>query len=151
MRLTAMTDYALRLMMYVAQRPERLCTIAEIAQVHGISEAHLMKVTHQLGLQGWIETVRGKGGGMRLSRRPQDVNLGELVRGVEPNFRLVECFDTGSTCPLTGRCGLAGILDGALQRFLAHLDGFTLADALEATGATLGGSQPVRVHRRALA
>jgi Rrf2 family nitric oxide-sensitive transcriptional repressor len=151
MRLTAMTDYALRLMMYVAQRPDRLCTIAEVAQAHVISEAHLMKVTHQLGLQGWIETVRGKGGGMRLSRLPQDVNLGELVRGVEPNFRLVECFGTGSTCPLTGRCGLAGILDGALQRFLAHLDGFTLADALEATGATLGGSLPVRVHRRALA
>lgn len=150
MRLTAMTDYALRLLMYVAQRPDRLCTIAEIAQAHGISEAHLMKVTHQLGLQGWIETVRGKGGGLRLARRPEAINLGALVREVEPNFRLVDCFGTDSTCALTGRCGLAGILDAALQRFLEHLDGFTLADALHTTGAALVDSRPVRVHRRAV-
>jgi Rrf2 family transcriptional regulator, nitric oxide-sensitive transcriptional repressor len=151
MRLTAMTDYALRMMMYVAQRPDRLCTIAEIAQAHDISETHLMKVTHQLGLQGWIETVRGKGGGMRLARRPEEINLGALVRGVEPNFHLVECFAAESSCALTGRCGLAGILDGALQRFLAHLDNFTLADALNTTGAPIADSRPVRVHRRALA
>ena len=149
MRLTAMTDYALRLLMYVAQRPDRLCTIAEIAQVHGISEAHLMKVTHQLGLQGWIETVRGRGGGLRLARRPEDINLGALVRGVEPNFRLVDCFGADSTCTLTGRCGLAGLLDGALQRFLAHLDAFTLADALQTTPPAHADSFPVRVHRRA--
>lgn len=149
MRLTAMTDYALRLLMYVAQHPDRLCTIAEIAQAHGISETHLMKVTHQLGLQGWIETVRGKGGGLRLARRPEDINLGALVRGVEPNFRLVDCFGTDSTCALTGHCGLAGLLDGALQRFLAHLDGFTLADALQTTRPTRADSLPVRVHRRA--
>lgn len=135
MRLTTMTDYALRLLVYVAQRPDRLCTIAEVAQAYGISEAHLMKITHQLGLQGWIETVRGKGGGMRLARKPADINLGALVRGVEPDFHLVECFATDSTCTLTGRCGLAGVLDGALHRFLAYLDEFTLADALETTAA----------------
>jgi Rrf2 family nitric oxide-sensitive transcriptional repressor len=150
MRLTAMTDYALRLLMYVAQRPDRLCTIAEIAQAHGISEAHLMKVTHQLGLQGWIGTVRGKGGGLRLAHRPEDINLGALVRVVETNFQLVDCFGTDSTCALTGRCGLAGILDDALQRFLAHLDGFTLADALRTTGTVSVGAVPMRVHRRAL-
>ncbi|MDM0116623.1 Rrf2 family transcriptional regulator [Variovorax sp. J22R133] len=150
MRLTAMTDYALRLLMYAAQRPDRLCTIAEIAQAHGISEAHLMKVTHQLGLQGWIETVRGKGGGLRLARRPEDINLGALVREVEANFQLVDCFGTDSTCTLTGRCGLAGLLDGALQRFLAHLDGFTLTDALRTTRPVGVDSLPVRVHRKAL-
>jgi Rrf2 family transcriptional regulator, nitric oxide-sensitive transcriptional repressor len=150
MRLTTMTDYALRLLVYVAQRPDRLCTIAEVAQAYGISEAHLMKVTHQLGLRGWIETVRGKGGGMRLAHRPEDINLGTLVRGVEPDFELVECFATGNACALTDRCGLAGVLDGALQRFLAHLDGFTLADALETTGTLRTNWRRVSVHRRAL-
>ena len=102
MRLTTMTDYALRLLMYVAQRPERLCTIAEVAQAYGISEAHLMKVTHQLGLQGWLETVRGKGGGMRLAYPPAKINLGAVVRGVEPDFYLADCFSPNSACTLTG-------------------------------------------------
>ncbi|WP_213958975.1 MULTISPECIES: Rrf2 family transcriptional regulator [unclassified Variovorax] len=150
MHLTTMTDYALRLLIYVAQRPDRLCTITDVAQAYGISEAHLMKITHQLGQQGWIKTVRGKGGGMRLAHRPEDINLGTLVRGVEPDFELVECFATGSACALTGHCGLAGVLDGALQRFLAHLDGFTLADALETTDATRLDWRRVSVHRRAL-
>jgi len=150
MRLTTMTDYALRLLMYVAQRPDRLCTIAEVAQAYGISEAHLMKITHLLGLQGWIETVRGKGGGMRLARRPEDINLGTLVRGVEPDFQLVECLGTGSTCALTGRCGLAGMLEGALQRFLAHLDEFTLADALATTAPAGANWRRMARHPRAL-
>ncbi|MDM0109673.1 Rrf2 family transcriptional regulator [Variovorax sp. J22R24] len=150
MRLTAMTDFALRLLMYVAQRSDRLCTIAEIAQAHGISEAHLMKITHQLGLQGWIETVRGKGGGLRLARTPEDINLGQLVRGIEANFDLVECFGAASTCALTGRCGLAVILDGALQRFLTHLESFTLADALRTTGSVSVATRPVTMRRRAL-
>ena len=79
MRLTTMTDYSLRLLMYVAQRPEQLCTIAEVAAAYGISEAHLMKITHQLGLAGFIETVRGKGGGMRLGGDPKDIVIGAVV------------------------------------------------------------------------
>jgi len=130
MRLTAMTDYALRLLMYVAQRPERLCTIAEIARAYAISEAHLMKVTHQLGQHGWLETVRGKGGGMRLSLPPGEIPLGTVVRSMEPDFHVVECFATGSACALTDHCRLTGVLDGALQQFLTHLDGYTLADIL---------------------
>jgi len=130
MRLTTLTDYALRLLMYVAQQPDRLCTIAEVAQVYGISEAHLMKVTHLLGQQGWITTVRGKGGGMRLAHAPEAIRLGDVVRSVEPDFRLVECFERGTACRLDGRCLLTGVLDGALQDFLAHLDRYTLADIL---------------------
>jgi len=148
MRLTTMTDYALRLLMYVAQRPERLCTIAEVARAHGISEAHLMKVTHQLGLQGWLETVRGKGGGMRLARAPADVNLGEVVRGIEPDFDLVECFATGDQCVLAGHCRLAGVLGAALRQFLSHLDGYTLADLLPGTDLPLPAGQPIRPPRR---
>jgi Rrf2 family transcriptional regulator, nitric oxide-sensitive transcriptional repressor len=130
MRLTTMTDYALRLLMYVAQRPDRLCTIAEVAQAHGISEAHLMKVTHHLGRAGFLATVRGKGGGMRLAAAPAQINLGAVVRAIEPDFVLVECFDTGTGCALTGHCRLAGVISDALAAFLAHLDAHSLADLL---------------------
>lgn len=136
MRLTTMADYALRLLMHVAQRPGRLCTIAEIAQAHGISEAHLMKVTHQLALQGWIVTQRGKGGGMRLAHAPKDIRVGNVVRGMEPDFALVECLGAGGQCTLTGGCRLAGVLGGALDSFMAHLDGFTLADLLPGAPAS---------------
>ncbi|MGE0802145.1 MAG: Rrf2 family transcriptional regulator [Lautropia sp.] len=144
MRLTTMTDYALRLLMYVGQHPERLCTIAEIAQAHRISEAHLMKVTHRLGRRGWIETLRGKGGGMRLAFAPRDINLGEVVRSVEPDFVVVECFAGGSRCALTGQCRLTGVLDGALRAFMAHLDGRTLADLLPAAGPQRISLQRIR-------
>lgn len=138
MQLTRMTDFALRLLVYVAGHPQRLCTIAEVAHAYGISETHLMKVTHQLGQQGWIETVRGKGGGMRLAHAPQDINLGAVVRSIEPNFHLVECFGSGSDCTLSGGCGLAGILEGALRSFLDYLDRFTLGDVLAGMGAKTG-------------
>ena len=147
MRLTTLTDYALRLLMYVAQRPDRLCTIAEVAQAHGISEAHLMKVTHLLGQQGWLSTVRGKGGGMRLARPPRDISLGAVVRGLEPDFALVECLGTDDRCMLSGNCRLSGVLGGALGVFLAHLDGFTLADLLPGTDLPLVTGQRVRVER----
>src|SRR5690349_13620140 len=130
MRLTAMTDYALRLLMHVAQHPQRLCTIAEVARAYGISEAHLMKITHRLALGGWLETVRGKGGGMRLARAPQDIRLGAVVRSMEPDFALVECLDASaasacaghgaapSGCRLDGCCALSGVIAGALQSFM---------------------------------
>lgn len=130
MRLTTMTDYAMRLLMYVGQKPERLCTIAEVAGAYGISEAHLMKITHQLGLNGWLETVRGKGGGMRLGAAPADINLGAVVRSIEPDFYLVDCLTHETDCSLTGRCKLTGIMSGALQSLMQYLDRFTLADLL---------------------
>jgi Rrf2 family nitric oxide-sensitive transcriptional repressor len=130
MRLTTMSDYALRQLMYAAQQPDRLCIIAEVAQACAISEAHLMKVTHQLARGGWLVTVRGKGGGLRLARRPEEVNLGAVVRGIATNFFLVECFASGSTCTLTGHCRLTGVLQGALQGFMAGPDRHTLAGIL---------------------
>jgi len=130
MKLTVMTDYALRLLMHVAQQPDRLCTIAEVADRYRISEAHLMKITHQLALAGVLETVRGKGGGMRLARPPLQINLGAVVRQMENDFSIVECFGNGDQCSLSGACGLAGVLDGALRSFMDHLDAHTLADIL---------------------
>lgn len=135
MRLTTMTDYAMRLLMYVGRHPERLCTIAEIARAYGISEPHLMKITHRLAQRGWIETVRGKNGGMRLAHPPQQINLGAVVRDTENDLALVECFTTGGSCNMTGRCGLAAILDEAMQKFMGHLETYTLADILPAPGS----------------
>lgn len=143
MRLTTMTDLALRLLVYLAQRPDRLCTIAEIARSHGVSQAHLMKVTHQLGRHGWITTIRGKGGGMRLAHDPADINIGAVVRDIEPDFQLVECFSPASNCALTEHCGLTGIMQGALRAFLAHLDDYTLADSLPVDGAGEDGWQHI--------
>lgn len=131
MRLTAMTDYALRLLIYVGkQGNDRLCTIAEVAQAHDLSEAHLMKITHQLGLAGWIQTVRGKGGGMRLALPPDQINLGAVVRSIEPDFQIVECLGTDDHCRLTGGCRLTGVFNAALAAFLGELDACTLADVL---------------------
>lgn len=150
MRLTAMTDYALRVLMYVAQHPERLCTIGEIAQAYGISEAHLMKITHQLSLQGWIETVRGKGGGMRLAHDPAHINVGTVVRSIEPDFSLVECFTAGNRCAITGSCRLTGVLQGALGDFLSHLDGFSLIDLFPPALATSPKARRMPPQRRGL-
>jgi len=130
MRLTQLTDYAMRLLIYLAQRPERLCTIAEVAGSYGISETHMMKVTHRLGLAGWITTTRGNGGGIRLARDPGDIPLGAVVRSMEPDFFIVECLSTGGSCMLTGNCKLTGVMDGALRSFMQHLDSHTLADIL---------------------
>lgn len=143
MRLTTHTDYAMRLLMYVGQHPGRLCTIAEIARVYEISEPHLMKITHRLALHGWIETVRGKNGGMRLALTPEQIGLGNVVRSTENDFELVECFGSGNTCSLNGQCQLTAIVGGALQSFLAHLDRYTLADILpkEKAAHTPNGEQ----------
>ncbi|MEO6984757.1 MAG: Rrf2 family transcriptional regulator [Paralcaligenes sp.] len=130
MRLTTLTDYAMRLLMYLGRHPERLCTISEIARAYDISEPHLMKITHRLGQQGWIETVRGKHGGMRLAYPPGEINLGEVLRDTENDLDLVECLGSGNTCSLSGRCRLTAIIDGALQQFLQHLQRYTLADII---------------------
>lgn len=130
MRLARMTDYAIRLLIYLAQRPERLCTINEVATAYGISETHLMKITHQLGLAGWLQTTRGKGGGIRLGKPPGEIPIGAVVRTMEPDFFIVECFSTGNTCMLTGSCELTGVMDGALRSFMTYLDQRTLADVL---------------------
>lgn len=143
MRLTTMTDYAMRLLMYVAQQPDRLCTIAEVARAYNISEAHLMKITPQLGLNGWLETVRGKGGGMRLAAAPAEISLGAVVRSIEPDFYLVDCLTNDTTCSLTGHCKLTGIMSGALQSLMQYLDAYTLADLLPPGASPENLSAPI--------
>jgi Rrf2 family nitric oxide-sensitive transcriptional repressor len=128
-QLTRYSDYSLRVLIYLALDPERLVTIEEIAQSYGISKAHLMKVVHQLGLNGYVETVRGRGGGLRLGRRPEEITVGEVVRSTEENMALVECFDPESSrCAIEPACGLRSLLHEALDAFLAVLDRHTLGD-----------------------
>lgn len=146
MRLTTMTDYALRLLIHLGRHPDRLCTTAEVAQAYGISEAHLTKITHQLGLGGWITTVRGKGGGMKLALAPEDIQLGELVRAIEPDFYLVECLGELNACTLTGQCRLTGIFNKALAAFLEQLDAHTLAELLpKPSGRARAAAQAVKL------
>ncbi|MDA8093637.1 MAG: Rrf2 family transcriptional regulator [Betaproteobacteria bacterium] len=129
MQLTRFTDYSLRVLIYLAAHPERLATIPEVATAHRISQNHLMKVVHQLGLHGFIATQRGKGGGMRLARLPDDIRLGEVVRAMEENMALAECFHSDiQGCALLPGCGLKGVLVEARANFLATLDRYTLAD-----------------------
>ena len=135
MRLTSMTDYSMRLLMYLGEHPDRLCTIAEVARAHGVSEPHLMKITHRLAQAGWVATTRGKHGGMRLAKAPDDIPLGAVVRDMENDLAVVECLGGQPNCTLNGRCGLTGIMQGALEKFLAHLDAHTLADILPASGS----------------
>src|ERR1700754_2427657 len=122
MRLSSYSDYALRILIFLAVQPEGLPTIAEIADRYGISKNHLMKVAHQLGVGGYIVTVRGRGGGLRLGRPAEEIVLGQVVRFTEQDLAIVECMGTGNECLLTPSCVLKGVLGEALQAFLAVLD-----------------------------
>ena len=129
MRLSDYTDYTLRVLMYCAANPDRLVTIAELADSHQVSKNHLMKIVNDLGRQGVLATTRGRGGGLRLLMPPAAIRLGDVLRQTETDFRLVECFDAATdTCTLTPRCRLKGVLASALGAYFAVLDGVSLAD-----------------------
>lgn len=124
MRLTLHTDFALRVLIHLNAHPDRLCSISEIAQGYGISHNHLTKVVHRLGKLGYVTTLRGRNGGIRLARPPASINVGEVVRATEDSFQLVDC----PSCVIAPVCGLNGLLGTATLAFLAVLDKATLAD-----------------------
>ena len=128
MRLTLYTDYAVRMLMFVALRDGQRGTIREIAAAYGISRNHLMKVAHNLQREGYLTTTRGKGGGLQLALPPDQIRLGTLVRTMEPDMILAECFGPCNQCVITPNCRLKYVLDDALRAFLAKLDEFTLED-----------------------
>ena len=132
MNLTRFTDYSLRVLMYTAMLADgELANIDEIAKVYGISSNHLMKSVHKLGKLGLIETIRGRNGGFRLAKSPEEINIGWVVRQTEENWYIVECFnEERPECILSPSCRLKGILHKALEAYLAVLDEYTLADVI---------------------
>lgn len=131
MQLTRFTDYSLRVLIYLASHPHGFATVGAIASEYAISRHHLTRVVHQLGLKGYIETARGKGGGFRLARAPGHIRIGDVVRDMESSFELAECFRPGEVaCRLMPACALKPVLAEAGRAFLATLDRYTLADLL---------------------
>lgn len=155
MQLTLYTDYSLRVLVYLALHPDRLAHITDIADAYRISRNHLVKVVHNLGGLGFIDTVRGRGGGMRLARPPAEIKIGDVVRKTEVTLDLVECFDMKTnTCPIAPACALKRGLFEARRAFFGVLDNYTLADVVH-NPADLkmllqppGSAQPVRAKRR---
>ncbi len=131
MKLTSYSDYAMRVLIYLGARDGRLSSIAEIAQAYRISQSHLMKVVQDLGAAGYVETVRGRNGGIRLGRPARTINLGELVRYTEASFTLADC----PNCLIAPACTLTSVLAEAIGAFLAVLDSYTVEDLLTRRGA----------------
>ena len=137
MRLSEYTDYTLRVLMYCAAHRDRLVTIGELAEQHGLSKNHLMKVVNDLARQGLLETTRGRGGGLRLLAEPEAIRIGDVVRATETDFRLVECFDASTnTCTLSPTCRLKHLFHEALVGYFQTLDGATLAEVTPGLSAT---------------
>ncbi|TLS38920.1 RrF2 family transcriptional regulator [Pseudalkalibacillus caeni] len=132
MKLTRYTDYSLRVLMYLATRQEgQLVNIKTISEIYNISKNHLMKIIYDLGKSGYVETVRGRNGGIRLAMPPEEINIGEVVRKTEEDFYVVECFDkVNDKCILSDACRLRGVLNNALNSFLEVLDDYTLGDLI---------------------
>jgi Rrf2 family nitric oxide-sensitive transcriptional repressor len=129
MQLTLFSDYSLRLLLYLAVRRDRVVTLAEVSAAYGISKNHLVKVVQGLLAEGLIESVRGRGGGLRLAREPRDINVATVLQRTEPHTHLVECFDAQTnTCPIDGACGLKLALLKARKAFFSELEQYTLAD-----------------------
>lgn len=124
MKLTRYSDYALRVLMHLAARPDRLASIGEIARTYRISHNHLMKVVHDLRKEGFVEAVRGRSGGIRLARPAEAVTVGEVIRHTEGGLDLVDC----GSCVIAPACALTGALRAALKAFMDVLHGYTLAD-----------------------
>jgi len=138
MKVTRQADYSLRVLLYLALHPGRICSVGEIASSYGVSAHHLSKVAQLLGRLGYIELIRGQAGGLRLACDPDTVTIGELVRKTEPSFDLLECFDhETNTCPIDGVCSLKGLFKAAQKEFLKTLDKCTLSRVAAGRKTTL--------------
>lgn len=148
MHITRYTDYSLRVLMYVALNGNRQCTIADIAASYDISKNHLMKVVQALNIQGYLIASRGKNGGLSLNGRPEDINIGQVIRDMEQDLSLVECFNADNKCAISPACQLKNVLNEALENFFKTLDKYTLADLLtqkrQATLVRLLGIEAVK-------
>lgn len=131
MQLTQFTDYSLRMLIYLAEHPDRLSTIAEVADWYKLPKQHFVKIAHNLSVLGYIKTMRGKGGGICLNKAPEEINIGKVIRETEPNFHIVECFNSERTsCQITGSCKLKTILHKSMSQFYEVLDKNTLSNII---------------------
>jgi Rrf2 family transcriptional regulator, nitric oxide-sensitive transcriptional repressor len=149
MRLTLHTDFALRVLIQVGLNGEALTKISDIARSFGISKNHLMKVVNDLGQKGYLDTVRGRHGGIRLMRKPCDINVGQVVRDTEDELDVLGCLGHAGYCRIERVCVLRGVVRNATDAFLAVLDGYTLADLIKphkALSALLGTGQQPSIH-----
>jgi Rrf2 family transcriptional regulator, nitric oxide-sensitive transcriptional repressor len=129
MQLTSYTDYSFRVLLYLSRTPNKFSTITEISEFYEISKNHLVKVVHSLARLGFIISIRGKGGGIKLAKSPSEISIGEVIRKMEPNFCLTECFNLETNrCVITNMCHLKGILNQGMEAFFKVLDGYSLAD-----------------------
>lgn len=145
MKLTTFTDYSLRVLMYVATRPEGQATIAEIARAFDISENHLVKVVHRLGIEGLLCNTRGRGGGLRLARPAGEINVADVVRRTEGAAVPAECFGhSTATCAIASVCRLSGVLEAAVGAFYGVLARHTLADIVENRSQVAAILHPMR-------
>lgn len=136
MNLTLHTDYSLRILLYLAEHRERPVSTREISEAYGISRNHLVRVVQTLQSHSFVNAATGRSGGITLARDPSSINIGEVVRKTEPNFRIVECFDLKTnTCRILPVCTLRGVLGKALHSFFGVLDGYTLADLVHIEGS----------------
>jgi Rrf2 family nitric oxide-sensitive transcriptional repressor len=131
MRLTLHTDYALRVLIHAAIADGKLTTISDIAESFDISKQHLMKVVNHLSQKGYLDTVRGRGGGIRLRHPPRDINIGQVVRETEDKLDVIGCMGRRDYCPIERVCVLRGVMHDAIQAFLTVLDAYTLADLIK--------------------
>lgn len=131
MRLTRHSDYALRVLMLLALEPDKHHTVELVAARYRVSRTHMNKVVQTLAQAGFVDSLRGRGGGIRIARGAEEINLGEVVRATEDNFHIVECFSGGaSSCVVTPACGLRAPLREAMAAFFGVLDRYSLADVL---------------------
>lgn len=132
MHITRYTDYSLRVLMYLAVKGDELSTIQDIADSYAISKNHLMKIVQELSAKNYLLAIRGKNGGIKLNTDPNDINIGTLVRDLEQDQSIVECFGQGNTCAITPSCQLKSIFHDALENFFKTLDKYSLADLIPA-------------------
>ncbi len=128
MNITRFTDYALRVLIYLSVKEKETATIKDVAESYHISKNHLMKVVQELSAKGYVEATRGKNGGIKLNRLPEQINIGELVREFEQGSTLVECFGANNHCVITPACQLKNMFSGAMEHFFQYLERYTLSD-----------------------
>ena len=148
MRLTMYTDYSLRVLLYLANKEDENVTITEMADFYRISRNHLVKVVHNLGLDGYILTTRGRHGGLKLARPAKEILIGEVVRSTEPDFDLLECFNpVTDKCVISRSCSLKSVIYNAQAAFLEVLDKYTLADIAKASKKAIPSFKSIPVVR----